>query len=135
MYFYLTTPELMVVDPMTWEEDVGGPYRINNFTKPGVYRLPVSAIKNECGEKRGVAVDSATLLFVDNAFFAELQDSYEWDKATASDGASDWNYHDKVAELIGNRFGICTPPPKQFKSKFQGDGLYGIDSKQINKVE
>jgi hypothetical protein len=125
----------MLVDPMTWEEDAGGPYRINNFTKPGVYRLPVSAIINESGDKRGVAVDSAMLLFVDNAFFAELQDIYDWDKATESVGDSSRIYHDKVAQAIGNRFGICTPPPKEFQSKFRGYGLYGINAKQIRLVE
>jgi hypothetical protein len=131
VYFYLTTPELIVVDPMTWEEDAGGPYLIKNFIKPGVYRLPVSAIKSASGNKRGVAVDSATLLFVDNAFFSELQDAFDWEKFAESDSAFDWHYCNEIAEAIGSRFGICTPPPEQFKSSFAGDGCYGIDAKRI----
>jgi hypothetical protein len=133
VYFYLTSPELMVVDPMTWEEDSGGPCRIENFDGPGFYRLPVSAIKN--AEETGVAVDSATLLLIDNEFFPALQEAYEWAKAVKPSGRNDWKYHDEIAAQIGNRFGICTTPSKRFKSDFRGDGFYQVDTKNIKRVK
>ena len=131
VYLHLTTPEVMVLDPMTWEEDSDGPYRVPNFKKPGLYRLPVKAIKDAEGKKRGVAVDSATLLLVDNAFFSELQDHYDWDKATKSNGSIDPKYHNEIAAKIGSRFGVCSAPSAKFKSEFVGDGLYTIDAKKI----
>ncbi len=133
VYFYLTTPEIIILDPMTWEEDAGGPYVVKNYSKPGVYRLKTSAIKNAKGTKRGVAVDSATLLIIDNAYFAKLQDLYEWENAIKADGTIDPEYHNKIATKIGCRFAICTTPPSQFKSAFQGDGLYRIDLKDISR--
>ncbi len=131
VYLHLTTPEVMVLDPMTWEEDSDGPYRVPKFKKPGLYRLPVKAIKDAEGKKRGVAVDSATLLFIDNSFFSELQDHYDWDKATKSDGNIDPKYHNEIAAKIGSRFGVCSAPSAKFKSEFAGDGLYTIDAKKI----
>ena len=129
VYFYLTTPEVIVIDPMTWEEDSGGPYHVPNFKKPGLYRLPVSAIKN--AKKRGVTVDSGTLLFIDNAFFPELPEHYEWDKAQKPNGSIDTNYHNQTATQLGSRFGICSAPPNKFKSEFVGDGFYTVDAKAI----
>jgi hypothetical protein len=131
IYLYLTTPEFMVLDPMTWEEDSGGPYRVPKFRKPGLYRLHVKAIKDADGKKRGVAVDSATLLLVDNASFAKLQDHYDWSNAVKANGSYDWKYHDEVVAKIGSRFAICSAPPKKFKSEFVGDGFYTIDTKAI----
>ena len=134
VYFYLSSPEFIVLDPMTWE-DSGGPYKVKSFKKPGLFRIHVSAIKEADGEGQGVAVDSATLLFVDNAFFADLLEVYSWDKSTKSNGALDKTYHAKIAEAIGNRFGVCTTPLKKLKSEFIGDGFYTIDVKQIERAE
>jgi hypothetical protein len=134
VYFHLSTPEFIVLDPMTVEEDSGGPYVIKDFKGPGLYRLPVSAIKTAEEEKRGVAVDSATLLFVDNLYLDSLLDAYEWEKAM-SNGAPDWNYHQHIAEEVGTRFGICTPPPDKFKSAFIGDGFYKIVPKSVKLVK
>jgi hypothetical protein len=131
VHLYLTTPEVVVIDPMTWEEDSDGPYRVPKFKKPGLYQLPVKAIRDAEGRKRGVAVDSATLLLIDNAFFTELQDCYDWDKATKSDGSLDVEYHNAIAGKIGSRFAVCTTPPEKFNSEFVGDGFYTIDAKQI----
>jgi hypothetical protein len=134
VYFYLSSPEFMVLDPMTWE-DSGSPYKVKGFKKPGVYRMHVSAIKEADGDGQGVAVDSASLLVIDNAFFADLQEVYDWDKSTKSNGSLDRMYYAKLAERIGNRFGVCTTPPKKFKSEFVGDGFYTIDVKQIERAE
>ena len=133
VYFQLTTAQLVVFDPMTWEEDSGGPYKVKAFKKPGVYRLHVSAIKEADGG-RGVAVDAATLLFVDGAFAADLEEAYEWEKATDKRGALVLKYHEAVAAKIGSRFAVCTPPGRKFKSEFVGDGFYRIDVKGVQRV-
>ncbi len=135
VYFWLTTPELMVLDPMTWEEDTSGPHRVKKFTKPGLYRMPVSAIKDAEGKDCGVAVDSGTLLLVDNAAFGDLQDAYDWNRATTVSGSLDRKYHDTVAQTIGSRFGICTTPARKFKSEFVGDGFYTLDARAIERVK
>lgn len=132
IYFHLSTPEFVVMDPMTGEEDDGGPYKVKNYKKPGVYKLPVSAIQEADG--RGVAVDSGTLAFVDNAFLASWIDSYEWKQARTKKALIDVAYHQKVAEEIGSRFGICTPPPRKFKSAFRGDGFYKVDASKLSFV-
>jgi hypothetical protein len=124
VYFYLTPPELIVVDPMTFEEDSGGPYKLKNF-QPGLHRLPVAAIVEAKG-KRGVAVDSASLLLIDGAFYADLQEAFEWDKSHKSNGSLNKTYLDKVAKQIGNRFGLCS---------IDGDGDWMIDAKQIERVK
>jgi len=124
VYFYLTTPQFVVMDPMTGEEDDEGPYSVKSFEGPGVYKLPVRVIKQ--GSERGVAVDSATLLFVDNAFLAEFIECYAWEKAMDKRGNFDLAYHQQVAEQVGTRFGICSPPPSRFKSDFIGDGFYSV---------
>lgn len=134
VHFYLTSPELMVLDPMTWE-DSGAPYKVKSYRKPGVYRIHVAAIKNAANQKRGVAVDSGTLLFVDNAYFANLQEVYDWDESTNSNGSPNKKYHEQVSKTIGNRFGVCTTPPRKFKSAFVGDGFYSIDVKAVERAE
>jgi len=131
VYFHLTTPEFLVLDPMTWEEDSEGPYILEKFNGPGLYRLPVTAIKNTEGKKRGVTVDSATLVFIDNEFFEAFGENYEWDKSTTKKGAVSSKYYQALAEKIGSRFGVCTTPPQKFKSEFQGDGFYTIEAKLI----
>ena len=131
----ISAPAFVVLDPMTAEEDSGGPYLIKNFKGAGLYRLPVSAIRSTENEKRGVAVDSATLLFVDNSFLSDLLQEYEWDKAISKNGDYDWKYHQQIAEGIGTRFGICSTPPKEFKSEFIGDGFYTVDVKGIERME
>lgn len=134
VYFHLTTPEFIVLDPMTAEEDSGGPYVVKDFKEPGLYRMPVSAIKAGDEEKRGVAVDSATLLFVDGAFLSAFHDAYEWEKATKK-GDLDRAYHQRIAETIGTRFGVCTTPPAKYKSAFVGDGFYRIEVKNIKPAK
>jgi len=131
VYFHLSSPSFVVLEPMTGEEDSGGPYTVKNFKKPGLYRMPVSAIKWAEDEERGVAVDSGSLLFVDNEFLPALIEEYDWDKAHTKSGAFNPAYHQEVAEKIGSRFGLCSVPPKRFKSEFQGDGFYRIDATQI----
>lgn len=133
VYFYLTTPQFVVMDPMTGEEDDEGPYSVNAFEGPGVYKLPVRAIKQAA--ERGVAVDSGTLLFVDNAFLAEFIECYDWEKAMDKRGNLDLAYHQQVAEQVGTRFGMCSPPPIKFKSDFVGDGNYTIDAKAIKRAK
>ncbi|MFN7141935.1 MAG: hypothetical protein ACK4UN_21660, partial [Limisphaerales bacterium] len=126
VYFQLSSPEFVVVDPMTGEEsDV---YSVKHFSGSGLYRLPVSAIK--ATEEKGVVVDSGTLLFVDSKFLSPLLDVYDWKMATKATGY-DWGYHRKIAEEVGTRFGICSPPPKKFITEFIGDGVYRIDAKQV----
>jgi hypothetical protein len=134
VYFHLSTPQFIVLDPMTWEEDSEGPYTVKNFTGPGLYRLPVAAIKEAKEDGRGVAVDSATLMFVDNAFYPDFVEAYDWDKANTKSGASDWKYHQQVAEQVGTRFGVCSTPPAKFKSQFIGDGFYTVDVQRITEV-
>lgn len=132
VYLYLTTPEVMMMDPMTWE-DCGEPYRIKNFDGPGLYRFHVKAIKPANEGKHGVAVDCATLMFVDNAFHASLSEIYEWDKAIGANGRYDRRYHEEIAVAIGNRYAICTAPPAEFKSSFIGDGFYTLVATQVKK--
>lgn len=134
VYFHLSTPEFVVLDPMMWEEDSEGPYIVKNFKGPGLYRLPVTAIKQAKEGKRNVAVDSATLIFIDNPFFDAFGDNYDWDKSTTKKGEISPKYYQAVAEKIGSRFGVCTTPPKKFKSEFQGDGFYTIDVKKIERA-
>jgi len=134
VYFHLSTPQFVVLDPMTWEEDSEGPYEVKNFSGSGLYRLPVAAIKEAREDKRGVAVDSATLMFVDNALYPDFVESFEWDKANTKSGDPDWNYHQQIAEQIGTRFGVCSTPPAKYKSQFTGDGFYTVDAKRIRKV-
>lgn len=134
IYFHLTTPQVVMLDPMTWEADESGPHRVKEFKKPGLYRMPVTAIKSAEEDGEGVAVDSATLLLIDSAFFPELQDRYDWTMACKKNGKLNTSYHQKLAEQIGTRFGVCTTPPKKFKSDFVGDGLYTLDPKQIVPV-
>ena len=96
VYFYLSNPEVVVLDPSIWESDASGPCRVEKFTKPGIYRMHVSAIKRTKNAKKGVSVECGALLFVDNAFIAELQDVFDWSKGIKEDGAYDWKYYDKV---------------------------------------
>ena len=120
-----------MLDPMTWETDDSGPPRVKAFKKPGLYRMPVTAIRSADEESGGVAVDSATLLLIDGAFFADLQEAYDWDKAAGSNGELNAKYHQALAEQIGTRFGLCTTPPAKFKRAFIGDGYYTLDPNQI----
>jgi hypothetical protein len=133
VYFQLTSPRLILLDPMTWEQCSGGPYEVKKYKKPGLYRLHASAVRAADGaDGRGVAVDSATLLLVDDAAFADLQEVYSWDDATAAGSAAkERKYHAQLAADIGSRFGVCTTPPKKFKSQFIGDGEYTIDADLI----
>ena len=108
---------------MTFEEDSGGPYKLKNF-KPGLHRLPIAAIKPAKG-KRGVAVDSASLILIDGAFYAHFQDTFEWDKSNTRKGTTDKAYLDKVAAKIGSRFAYCP---------LEGDGEWMIDVKAIERV-
>ena len=134
IYFHLSTPQFVVLDPMTGEEDSEGPYILKNFAGPGLYRLPVTAIKEAKEEGRGVTVDSATLLFVDNQFCLGLLNIYDWDKASTKSGDFDWNYHQSIAEQVGTRFGICSTPLAKYKSQFKGDGFYTLDVRHIERV-
>jgi hypothetical protein len=133
VYFHLSTPQFVVLDPMTGEEDDQGPYKVRAFKGPGVYALPVAAIRR--GRGRGVAVDSATLVFVDNAFYPEFRERYEWDKAITKRGGFRVSYHEELAEEAGTRFGVCSTPPTKFKSDFDGDGYWTIDVKAIRRVQ
>jgi hypothetical protein len=142
VYFYLTTPRLVMLDPMTWEEDGGGPYELKaKGFKRGLYRVPVSAVraahaKGKKSEKaRGVAVDSASVVIIDNAFYADLAENFEWDKCTGSSGRLKTKYLDEVARRIGNRFGFCTAPGVGSGHDFEGDGLYVLDVKQIERAK
>jgi hypothetical protein len=142
VYFYLTTPRVVMLDPMTWEEDGGGPYELKaKGFKPGLYRIPVSAVRNAEGKTkksakgRGVAVDSASVVIVDNAFYADLAENFEWDKCTGTSGRLKVKYLDEVARRIGNRFGFCTAPGVGSGHDFEGDGLYVLDVKQIEHAE
>jgi hypothetical protein len=129
VYFQLTSPKLILLDPMTWEQCSGGPYKVKKYKKPGLYRLHASAVRAADGaDGRGVAVDSATLLLIDDAAFADLQDVYSWDDSNPYSTAGQRKYHAKLAADIGSRFGVCTTPPKKFKSEFIGDGEYTIDA-------
>lgn len=132
VYFHLASPEIVMLDPMTWEQDNSGPHRVKKFKKPGLYRMPVTAIKSADEDTGGVAVDSATLLLIDGAAFADLQEVYDWDKATGSNGSINIKYHQRLAEQIGSRFAVVTTPPRKFKSEFVGDGEYTLDP---NKIE
>ena len=134
VYFYLSTPELVPLDPSIWESDASGPLRVQNFSKPGLYRMHVSAIKRTKDAKKSVSVECGALLFVDNAFITELQDVFDWSKGIKDDGAYDWEYYDAIARRIGNRFGVCTAPPRKFKSQFTGDGVYRIEGAGIDAV-
>ena len=120
-----------MLDPMTWEQDDSGPHRVKGFKKPGLYRMPVTAIRSADEDSGGVAVDSATLLLIDANFFGDLQEVYDWDKATGSTGKVNANYHQALAEQIGTRFGLCTTPPAKFKSEFIGDGYYTLNPSAI----
>jgi hypothetical protein len=132
VYFQLTSPRLVLLDPMTWEQCSGGPYDVKKYKKPGLYRLHASAVRAADGTgDRGVAVDSATLLLIDDAAFADLQDVYSWDDSNPYSTAKQRKYHAQLAADIGNRFGVCTTPPKRFKSQFIGDGEYTIDADLI----
>jgi hypothetical protein len=135
VYFQLSTPEFVVMDPMTGEEDSDGPYTVNNFDGPGLYQLPVSSIKRAKEDGSGVAVDSGSLVFIDNEYLAPFVDAYDWDKSTKKDGDYDLAYHERIAKKLGIRFGICSAPPKKFKSQFVGDGFYRIDVKGIKKAK
>jgi hypothetical protein len=135
VYFYLSTPEVVVLDPSIWESDADGPLRVEKFTKPGLYRMHVSAIKRTKDANKGVSVEGGALLFVDNAFVAELQDVFDWSKGIKDDGAYDWTYYHEIATRIGNRFAVCTPPPRKLKSQFAGDGVYRIEGAGIEAVK
>jgi hypothetical protein len=139
VYLYLTTPKIVMLDPMTWEEDNGGPYEFKGKGfKPGLYRVPVSAVRGVDetgeGESRGVAVDSASLLMIDNAFYADLAENFDWEKSTGSSGRLKVKYLNEVARRIGNRFGFCSAPGVGSGHDFQGDGLYTLDVKQVERV-
>ena len=103
--------------------------------------MPVSAVRDAEGKGRdkakgrGVAVDSASLLIIDNAFYADLAENFEWDKSTGSSGRLKVKYLDEVARRIGNRFGFCTAPGVGSGHEFVGDGLYVLDVKQVERVE
>ena len=133
VYFYLTSPEFVALDPMTAEES-DCVYKVKDFEGAGLYRFPVSAIKR-AKEEDGIAVDSATLLFVDNQFLGALLDEYEWEKASKKNGDYHWAYHQQIAEKVGTRFGICSASPAGFKTAFDGDGCFTIDVKKIKKVQ
>jgi hypothetical protein len=130
VYFELSGPEFIVFDPMTGEQNDEGPFKVKKFAGPGLYRAPVAAIKAARSGKRSVAVDSATLVFVDNEFAADLLGELDWSAAAGAKGVR-VSYLGELAAKIGSRFGICTPPPKRFKAEFQGDGMYTIDAKEI----
>jgi hypothetical protein len=131
VYFQLSGPEFVVLDPMTGEQNSDGPFKLKNFKGHGLYRIPVAAIKTARSNKRAIAVDSATLLFVDNRFLSTLLERYDWNKSVTRSGRIDQEYYEKVVTEVGTRFGICSPPPKRFKSDFDGDGFYTIDVRKI----
>lgn len=130
VYFELSGPEFIVFDPMTGEQNDGGPFNVKKFAGPGLYRAPVATIKAARSGKRAVAVDSATLVFVDNQAAADLLGELNWNSACGAKGLKE-SYLNELAAKIGSRFGVCTPPPKKFKSEFRGDGMYTIDSSKI----
>jgi hypothetical protein len=130
VYFELSGPEFIVFDPMTGEQNDGGPFKVKKFAGPGLYRAPVAAIKAARSGKRSVAVDSATLVFVDNQAAADLLGELDWNAATGAKGLK-VSYLNELVGKVGSRFGVCTPPPKKFKSEFRGDGMYTIDAREI----
>jgi hypothetical protein len=132
IYFHLSSPDLYVTDPMLFDDSMSATYTLKKF-KPGVHRLPVSAIK-DAGRRKGVSVDSATLLFVDAALLADLAENFNWSDSMTSRHGYSPAYLNKIAKQIGTRFGLCTAPGTRSKHDFKGDGEYIIDVKAIERV-
>ena len=123
VYFHLSTPRFVVADPMLLAGG-GKTYRVKNFA-PGLYRLPVTAIKGTADRRPGVDVDGASLVFVDEAYFGAFAEAME-----QADGPRRGRHEahlQKVAERIGSRFGFCSAVVRKWRSDFGGDGRYGID--------
>jgi hypothetical protein len=135
VYFYLTTPNLVVIDPMflELEESCSARYRIRPFV-PGLHRVPVGAIREARGARNVVSTDSGTLLLVDGAFFVDVMTQLDWDRCVTAGGRLCHSYLAKIAHAVGNRFGVCSALGLGSGSEFEGDGDYRIDVKAVERV-
>jgi hypothetical protein len=129
VYFHLSTPRFVAIDPMLLSGG-GAVYRVRKFV-PGLYRLPVSAIKGVSDRRRGVDVDSGSMVFVDEAFFDAFTRAFDWDAGGRKTGVRHRAYLRQVAEQIGTRFGYCSAVVRKWRSDFGGDGTYEIDPSAV----
>ncbi len=121
VYFELRSKNLAFFDPMMGGE--GATYfEVPKFV-PGVYRLPVSAIRGTDGN--GADVDSACLVFVDAAYQGSFVDAFDFERYRPSKRSEKMLV--TVAEKIGCRFAICPALEEASGCDFLGDGCYTLD--------
>ena len=127
IYFHLSTPNLVLADPMSGTSRT---FKLPSF-KPGLHRLPVSAIRPARGNA-GVDVDSASLVFLDEDFHQPFTESFDWDKLASTRKPA--RYLQKIADQLGTRFGYCTAPGLNSPHPFTGDGTWTIAVTQVQRV-
>jgi hypothetical protein len=132
VYLFLTTPDIVMCDPMTMDAGSALPIRISRF-KHGIYRFPISAIRSVAESRRAVSTDSASLVFCDAAFFTDLANAFDWEESIKKRKGR-WSYFEKIAESIGTRFAFCEADADSSQD-FQGDGGYTLDAKRIEFVD
>jgi hypothetical protein len=133
VYFHLSTPRVVVADPMLLAGG-GITYRVKGFAA-GVHRLPVAAIKGISDNRRGVDVDSASMVFVDEAYFDRFVQVFDWDDLPDRGRARLIEYLERVAEEVGSRFGYCSAVVgRRWRSDFGGDGGYEIDVRAVERA-
>jgi hypothetical protein len=124
IYFELRSNNLAMFDPMMGGEEVAY-FEIS----PGIYRLPVSAIR--ATEDSGADVDSACLVFIDAAYLGHFVDAFYFE-AYHPDKPNE-KMLAKVATRIGCRFAIC--PAEESDCDFDGDGRYTLDLSKLEPVK
>lgn len=120
-----------MLDPMTM--DAPATFHVPKF-KPGLWRFPVGAIRQNDRATKTVAVDSASLAFVDAAFLPYFEEQFDWYSMTEGKNTLP-QYCTEVANTIGHRFGYCTAPGLDSGYDFDGDGGYTLDLNQLEFVD
>ena len=111
-------------------------YEIPGF-KPGVYRIPLSAIRSAQdpdAAESAVYVDTGTIFFVDADFRGRLGEieARIWEET--GDSYEIMNRHEAVIEELGIRFDFLTAPGIDTGYDFQGDGAYCLDLSKIERI-
>lgn len=111
-------------------------YEIPDF-KPGLYRIPLSAIRtaqDADADDSVVYVDTGTVFFVDADFRDRLGgiEARIWEET--GDSYEIMKRHEAVTDELGIRFDFLTAPGVDTGYDFQGDGSYYLDLSDIERI-
>ncbi len=124
--------KLMVFD-LPYE---GVQYELPDFS-PGLYRIPVSAIRKApqgLEDSAVVYVDTGTMFFVDADFrdrFSAIEQRL-WEET--GDSYEIINAHGAAVEELGVRFGFLFAAGVGSGYDFEGDGAYVLDMSLVERV-